>query len=72
MFDRTTLAFVIKDKIQLLPISQVVYAFDNCFLNPDTIYFNNLVQTMDALRNNWIIHIKHSWLKKRFDLKVEN
>lgn len=72
MFDRTTLAFVIKDKIQLLPISQVTYAFDNGFLNADTLYFNNLVQTKEELENNWIISIKQSWLRKRFDLKVES
>src|SRR6185503_4823494 len=28
MFDRTTLAFIIKDKVQLLPLSQLQYAFD--------------------------------------------
>lgn len=72
MFDRTTLAFVIKDKIQLLPLSQVIYAFDNGFLNGDTLYFNNLVQTKEELENNWIIPIKQSWLRKRFDLKVES
>jgi len=72
MFDRTTLAFVIKEKIQLLPLSQVIYAFDNGFLNADTLYFNNLVQTKEELENNWIIPIKQSWLRKRFDLKVES
>src|SRR6266513_2819567 len=28
MFDRTTLAFVVKDKVQLLPMSQLQYAVD--------------------------------------------
>lgn len=72
MFDRTTLAFFINDKIQLLQISQVVYAFDNGFLQPDTIYFNNLVQTKEELENNWMVPIKNSWLKKRFDLAVKS
>ena len=72
MFDRTTLAFVIQNKIQLLPISQVPYAFDNNFLNSETLYFNNLVQTKQELENNWIVEIKNSWLRKRFQLKVEN
>src|SRR5450432_1674258 len=44
MFDRTTLAFVIKDRVQLLPLSQLQYAYDNQFITGDTIYFNNLVQ----------------------------
>src|SRR5436190_23898352 len=41
MFDRTTLAFVVKDKIELLPLSQLQNAAENDFLNPDTLYFNN-------------------------------
>lgn len=72
MFDRTTLAFIIKDKTELLPISQIVYAFDNGFLKPDTLYFNNLVQTKQELEEDWIIPVKYSWLRKRFDLKVES
>jgi hypothetical protein len=65
MFDRTTLAFVIKDKVELLPMNQLQYAFDNGFLNGDTLYFNNLVQTKEDLENKWIIPIKDSWLKSR-------
>lgn len=72
MFDRTTLAFVIKDKVQLLPLAQVQYAADNGFIDGDTLYFNNLVQTKDELEKNWIIPIKESWLKNRIRLNVEN
>jgi hypothetical protein len=65
MFDRTTLAFVVKEKIQLLPLSQLQYAVENGFVNADTLYFNNLVQTKEELENNWIIPVKESWLNKR-------
>jgi hypothetical protein len=65
MFDRTTLAFVVKDKIQLLPLSQLQYAFDNGFIDGDTLYFNNLVQTKEELESKWIIAVKDSWLAKR-------
>ena len=65
MFDRTTLAFVIKDNVQLLPLSQLQYAFDNGFINADTLYFNNLVQTKEELENNWIVPIKNSWLTNK-------
>jgi hypothetical protein len=66
LFDRNLLAFIIKDTIQLLPLSQVQYAINNSFLLPDTRYFNNLVQTKEELENNWIIPVKDSWLTKRF------
>ncbi|MFZ1328517.1 MAG: hypothetical protein WAW27_05780 [Chitinophagaceae bacterium] len=65
MFDRTTLAFVIKDKIQLLPLSQLQYAVENGFINSDTLYFNNLVQTKEELASKWIIPVKDSWLNNK-------
>lgn len=69
MFDRTTLAFVIKDKVQLLPMSQIQYAVDNGFINGDTLYFNNLVTTKKELENNWIIPVKESWLSQKISFK---
>jgi hypothetical protein len=65
MFDRQTLAFVIKDKIELLPLSQLNYAVENGFIGPDTLYFNNLAHTKQELENNWIIPVRNSWLGKR-------
>ncbi len=70
MFDRTTLAFLVKDKVQLLPLSQLQYAFDNRFIDSHTLYFNNLVQTKAELENNWLIPIKDSWLSKRITVNV--
>ena len=70
MFDRTTLAFVVKDKVQLLPLSQLQYAFDNRFIDSHTLYFNNVVQTKAELENNWLIPIKDSWLSKRITVNV--
>jgi hypothetical protein len=64
-FDRTTLAFLIQDKIQLLPLNQLAYAVENNFINPETLYFNNLVLTKDQLEKGWIIPIKDSWLAQR-------
>ena len=66
MFDRTTLAFVVKDKVELLPMTQLQYAFDNGFISGDTLYFNNLVQTKEELESKWIIPVKDSWLANRF------
>ena len=62
MFDRTTLAFIVKDKVQLLPLSQLQYAVQNEFINADTLYFNNLVQTKKELESKWIMTVKDSWL----------
>jgi hypothetical protein len=69
MFDRQSLAFLIKDKVQLLPLSQLKYAVENNFVNGDTIYFNNLVLTKEELLNNWMIPVKNSWLAKKISIK---
>jgi len=61
-FNRTTLAFFLKEKIQVLPLGQLSYAFENGFINGDTLYFDNLVGTKQALVNNWIKPVKESWL----------
>jgi hypothetical protein len=66
MLDRTTLAFVIKDKIDLLPLTHLQHAIDNGFINTDTLYFNNTVQTKEELESKWIVPVKDSWLNKRF------
>lgn len=70
MFDRQNLAFVRKEKIELLPIGQLQYAVDNGFLDADSIYINNLVQTKEELEQKWLIPVKESWLAKR--VKFEN
>jgi len=65
MFDRQNLAFVVKDKIQLLPMSQLQYAVENNFINADTLYFNNTVLTKKEMIEKWIVPVKDSWLGKR-------
>lgn len=45
LFNRQLLAFIIKEKIEILPLSQVSYGVANNFISGDTLYFNNLVQT---------------------------
>ncbi len=70
MFERQTLAFIIKDKVQLLPLSQLTYAVENKFIDGETIYFNNTVATKKALLENWLISIKNSWVANRFNFSV--
>ena len=67
MFDRQSLAFVVKDKVQLLPLNQLKYALENNFINADTLYFNNLVATKADLISNWIIPVKDSWLARKME-----
>lgn len=68
MFDRQNLAFFIKDKIQLLPLSQLNYAAENNFINGDTLYFNNTVLTKKELLEKWMVPVKDSWLAKKLSI----
>ena len=65
LFDRQMLAFLVKDKIQLLPLAQIKYAASNGHISPTTIYFNNTVGTKKELMQNWMIPMNESWLAAR-------
>lgn len=68
-FNRTNLAFVVKEKIQVLPLSQLSYAVQNFYIDGDTLYFNNLVQTKKELEEGWIVPVKASWLAQKVNLQ---
>jgi hypothetical protein len=70
LFNRQLLAFIKNDKIELLPLSQIQYAAENGFIEPDTLYFNNTVQTKQAFEQHWIIPVKQSWLSKKINFSV--
>jgi hypothetical protein len=70
LFDRQLLAFVIEDKIQLLPLAQLNYSIENNFIDESTLYFNNTVSNKNELENNWIIPAKQSWLSKKMNSGV--
>src|ERR1700760_4226531 len=62
LFDRLSLAFFVRDKVQMVPLSQVPYALQNGLLTPDTLYFNNTVLTKKELETKWLMPLKDSWL----------
>lgn len=70
LLDRQAMSFIINDKIQLLPLSQLNYAIKNNFINADTLFFNNLVTTKKEWEDNWIVPLKQSWLAKKIALPV--
>jgi hypothetical protein len=69
MFNRTLLAFFIKDKVQTIPQAQLNYALENGLLSMDTLYFNNLVNTKATLETEWLQPISKSWLTQ--SIKVQ-
>ena len=65
LLDRQTLAFIVNEKIRLIPLALVNYSIDHNLITPETLYFNNTILTKKELVNNWIISVKNSWLALR-------
>jgi hypothetical protein len=68
LFDRQLLAFVIDDKVAVIPISQLKEEQRNRRVLADTLYFNNTVQTKEELEREWIVPVSKSWLSKHLSL----
>jgi hypothetical protein len=70
LFDRLTLSFYVKEKIEMLPFNQVQYALDKGFISGDTLMFNNLVATKHDLLHRWIVPMSTTWLAGKVQLTV--
>jgi hypothetical protein len=64
MFDRLLLGFIVKERVQMIPMAQLAYALENNFIEPTTLYFNNTVTDLQQFRERWLIPLKDSWLSK--------
>lgn len=65
MFNRQSLAFIVKEKIEQIPLHQLEYAVQNGFISSETLYFNNVVLSKKEMEINWILQLKNSWLAKK-------
>jgi len=65
LLDRQLLAFIVKEKIHLIPLIDVNNSIEDGFIQPDTLYFNNTILTKNELLSHWIIPVKDSWLARR-------
>lgn len=65
LFDRQMLAFIIDERIQLLPLAKVNSSIESDVVEAGTLYFNNTILTKKELLTQWIIPLKESWLRGR-------
>lgn len=66
MFNRQLLQFIIKDKLEQIPLSQLTYAINNKFIDENTLYFDHTVATKQDLLQRWIRPAGETWLAGRF------
>lgn len=70
MFNWQSLAFIVNDKVQIIPRQQFNYSLENNLITTQTLFFNNVVATKKELENNWIIPASESWLKTKIKTAV--
>lgn len=67
LFDRQLLAFLINDEVVRIPMQELSTVITTQQINSSTLYFNNMVQTLDELKTGWLIPAGQSWLSKKLN-----
>ena len=65
-FNRRTLAFWMQDEVRLLDMGDLPGAMENQTIQAETLYFNNLVATLQDWINQWIQPVGESWIAKKY------
>ena len=66
LFNRQVLAFLVNDAVVRIPLQELPCQVEKGAVQPDTLYFNNMVQTLSDLESGWLIPAEKSWLAKKF------
>ena len=64
LFDRTQVAFLVKDEVVLLKLAELKQKFEEGVWHEQTPTFNNLVDTKAALADSWVVAAGTTWLKR--------
>lgn len=63
--DRTQVAYLTKDEVvDTFDFRQTTDMILNEAITPNTLIFNNTITTLSALKDNWIVELRNSWLSK--------
>jgi hypothetical protein len=65
MFNWQSLAFIVNDEVRIVARPQFNDALENGLVNPQTLFFNNVVSTKKELEDKWMIPVSESWLKTK-------
>ncbi len=65
LFDRLTMLFKKDNEIISIPFSELNEKFAEGVIDEQTIFFNNLVQTLSEMQTNWMVPVGQSWLISR-------
>lgn len=62
--NRLISAFYIDNHVRLYPYAAVKNALESGEIKPDSLVFDNTIQTVKDLKNNWLKPLKDTWLRK--------
>ena len=66
LFNRTQLAFYQGGEIITISLSELQAAIDQQLIEPETLFFNNVVGIKESFLENWLQPSKNSWLVNKF------
>ncbi|MDA0194742.1 MAG: hypothetical protein O2887_01400 [Bacteroidetes bacterium] len=65
-FDRTNIPFLKDGDVFIEPLPDIRTKIQQGTITSETLTFNNLVPTISAFENSWMVPAKDTWLKKYF------
>jgi hypothetical protein len=63
-FNRSLIAFLINEKVSVLPMTLLKDEFASGTLSSNTLTFNNLVATKAEWQTQWVTPVKNTWLAR--------
>jgi len=70
LFDRTLQAFLIDNAVTLMALNQLKPAVESGQITPESVAFNNLVNTVEQLKTAWLQPAGQTWLARYFKTKA--
>lgn len=67
LLDRTQVASLKDDHIELFPFNQAKKMIESKKITPDTLVFDNSIQNLAQFRRQWEIPAKSSWMARFFN-----
>ena len=65
-FNRRSLAFWVQDKVSLVDMSDLPKEMENQTIQAETLYFNNLVATLQDWIHHWMQPAGESWIAQKY------
>lgn len=65
-FDRTQLAFLAGNEVQVAPLKEIKNQVVAGTINPDSLYFDNTIATAGQLKSSWPQPARETWLSRYF------